>query len=88
MIAVLRYSDFSVINPFTPQKFQHFNPFFIVALTPIVIMIFGSLSKRGQEPSSPKKIGIGMIMTAFAFLLLTIASIGLSSPKELGGEVS
>ena len=85
IIAVLRYSHFSVTNPFTPQMFQHFNPFFIVVLTPIVIMIFGNLNKKGKEPSAPKKIGIGMIITAVAFLLLTIASIGLPSPKSLGG---
>ena len=88
MLAYYRYSGFAVINPFTPQKFQHFNPFFIVALTPIILAFFGWLRARGLEPSSPKKIGIGMILTAFAFSLLIFASLGLSSPKELGGEVS
>jgi proton-dependent oligopeptide transporter, POT family len=88
LLAYYRYSGFAVINPFTPQKFQHFNPFFIVALTPIILALFGWLRARGMEPSSPKKIGIGMILTAFAFSLLIFASLGLSSPKELGGEVS
>jgi proton-dependent oligopeptide transporter, POT family len=88
MLAYYRYSGFAVVNPFTPQKFQHFNPFFIVALTPIILALFGWLRARGLEPSSPKKIGIGMILTAFAFSLLIFASLGLSSPRELGGEVS
>jgi POT family proton-dependent oligopeptide transporter len=88
LLAYYRYSGFAVVNPFTPQKFQHFNPFFIVALTPIILAFFGWLRGRGLEPSSPKKIGFGMILTALGFSLLIFASLGLSSPKELGGEVS
>jgi POT family proton-dependent oligopeptide transporter len=84
-IAVYRFSDFESLNPFTPQMFQHFNPFFIVVLTPVVIALFSSLSKKGKEPSAPKKIGIGMIITGLAFVLLVIASIGLPSPKSLDG---
>jgi POT family proton-dependent oligopeptide transporter len=84
-IAIYRFSNFSSSNPFTPQMFQHFNPFFIVVLTPLVIILFGWLNKNGKEPSAPKKIGIGMIITGLAFVLLMIASLGLPSPKSLGG---
>lgn len=84
-IAIYRFSNFSESNPFTPQMFQHFNPFFIVVLTPVVIALFGWLNKKGKEPSTPKKIGIGMIITGLAFVLLMIASFGLPSPKSLGG---
>jgi POT family proton-dependent oligopeptide transporter len=88
LLAYYRYSGFAVVNPFTPQKFQHFNPFFIVALTPLILAFFGWLRARNLEPSSPKKIGFGMILTALGFSLLIFASLGLSSPRELGGEVS
>ncbi len=84
-IAIYRFSNFSSSNPFTPQMFQHFNPFFIVVLTPFVIAFFGWLNKKGKEPSAPRKIGIGMIIAGLAFVLLIIASIGLPSPKALGG---
>jgi POT family proton-dependent oligopeptide transporter len=84
-IAIYRFSNFNSLNPFTPQMFQHFNPFFIVVLTPAVIAIFSWLNKKGKEPSAPKKIGIGMIITGLAFVLLMIASFGLPSPKSLGG---
>ncbi len=84
-IAIYRFSNFSTSNPFTPQMFQHFNPFFIVVLTPFVIAFFGWLNKKGKEPSAPRKIGIGMIIAGLAFVLLIIASIGLPSPKTLGG---
>ena len=82
----LRFSTYADVNPFSPERFQHFNPFFIVVLTPIIVSLFGWLNARGKEPSAPKKIGIGMLITAFAFTLLIIGSLGLIgySPGELG----
>jgi proton-dependent oligopeptide transporter, POT family len=92
LLAFYRFNGFKEINPFTPQMFQHFNPFFIVALTPIILGVFARLRAKGKEPSSPKKIGIGMILTAIGFTALIIASIGLPSPKSVydatGGTVS
>ncbi len=88
VLAYLRYRGYPEINPFQPQRFQHFNPFFIVALTPIVIGLFSTLNKRGKEPSAPRKIGIGMLITAAAFAILVIGSLGLPSPKQLGGLVA
>ena len=71
-----------------PSDFQQFNPFFVVALTPISILIFSSLAARGKEPSAPRKIGMGMIVAALGFLILTVCSLNLASPKELQGTVS
>lgn len=71
-----------------PSDFQQFNPFYVVALTPISLAIFGALSKKGKEPSAPRKIGLGMFVAAAGFLILTIGSLSLASPKELGGTVS
>jgi len=88
ILACLRYQSYADVNPFTPQKFQHFNPFFIVALTPLVVGIFGWLNARGKEPSAPRKIGMGMLITAAAFSILVVGSLGLPSPKSLGGLVA
>jgi len=88
ILAYLRYRTYGEVNPFTPQKFQHFNPFFIVALTPVVVGIFSWLNSRGKEPSAPRKIGIGMLITAAGFLILVLSSLGLPSPKELSGQVA
>jgi POT family proton-dependent oligopeptide transporter len=88
VLAYLRFGTYGATNPFTPQKFQHFNPFFIVALTPLVVAIFSALNKKGKEPSAPRKIGFGMLITAVGFLVLVVGSIGLSSPKALGGTVA
>ena len=72
----------------TPPKFQQFNPFFIIILTPVFIALFSWLNKRRKEPTAPRKIGIGMIIAGLGFLPLIVASIGLLSPGELGGGVS
>jgi POT family proton-dependent oligopeptide transporter len=66
-----------------PQIFQHFNPFFVVALTPVSMAIFGALAKKGKEPSAPRKIALGMVVAALGYCVLAAASIGLPSPKEL-----
>ena len=60
--------------------FQHFNPFYVVALTPVSMAIFGSLAKRGKEPSAPRKIAYGMLVAAVAFGFMAFASIGLNTP--------
>jgi POT family proton-dependent oligopeptide transporter len=88
VLAYLRFRGYLDVNPFQPQRFQHFNPFFIVALTPLVIGIFGLLNRKGKEPSSPRKIGFGMLLTALSFAILAIGSLGLPSPKSLGGLVA
>ena len=86
--AYAAYSGMDQIVRIQPSDFQQFNPFFVVALTPISLAIFSSLARKGKEPSAPRKIGMGMIVAAAGFLILTFGSIGLASPKELGGTVS
>ena len=85
--AYVRISGFAVSNPFTPQLFQHFNPFFIVVLTPVSVGLFNWLSKKGKEPSAPRKIAYGMLVAAVAYILMSLASIGLLSPMDRGDIV-
>ena len=66
-----------------PSDFQQFNPFYVVGLTPISVAIFTALARKGKEPSAPRKIGMGMIIAAAGFLILTVASFGLMSPAEV-----
>ncbi|HET6559824.1 MAG TPA: peptide MFS transporter [Prolixibacteraceae bacterium] len=56
------------------EIFQSVNPFFVVFLTPIVLALFGWLRARGSEPSTPKKIAIGMAIAATGFLVMSIGS--------------
>lgn len=82
------YAGMPAIVNILPSDFQQFNPFFVVALTPVSLAIFGALAKKGKEPSAPRKIGLGMFVAAIGFGILTFASMNLASPKELGGTVS
>ena len=78
-------TPFGAQNAISPEVFQSFNPLFIVALTFPVMGAFSWLSKKGIEPSTPKKIGIGMIIAAIGFIVVLISSIGLTSPEVLAG---
>ena len=65
--------------------FQQFNPFYVVALTPVSMAIFGSLAAKGKEPSAPRKIAYGMIVAAAAYALMMAASFGLPMPQTETG---
>jgi len=78
-----RYSTFERTNPISPELFQSFNPIFVVFLTPLVITFFAWLGKRNKEPSSPKKIAIGMMIMAIGWIAMVIVAKGLASPKSL-----
>ena len=60
--------------------FQQFNPFYVVALTPVSLAIFGALAKRGKEPSAPRKIAYGMLVAAVGFAVMAVGSVGLLTP--------
>ena len=67
--------------------FQQFNPFYVVALTPVSMAIFGSLAAKGKEPSAPRKIAYGMIVAAVAYALMAFGSFGLPMPQtEMGAD--
>jgi len=78
-------TKFGPQNAIAPEVFQSFNPLFIVALTFPVMAAFAWMNKKGVEPSTPKKIGIGLIIAAVGFLIVLIASIGAPSPASLHG---
>ncbi|OFY39250.1 MAG: symporter [Bacteroidetes bacterium GWF2_40_14] len=67
----------------TAEHFQSANPFFVVFLTPVILAFFGWLRAKGIEPSTPKKIAIGMAIAATAFIVMSIGSFGLPSHNEV-----
>lgn len=73
-------SQYDAMNPISPEVFQSFNPLFIVALTFPVMGVFAWLKKRNMDPSTPKKIGIGMIIAAFGFVVVLVGSLHLVAP--------
>ncbi len=89
-IAILIYkiNSLSGENTIAPEQFQSFNPMFIVLLTPLIVGMYSFLNRKDKEPSSPAKIGIGMLITALSFVIMVIASQGLASVHSLSGAGS
>ena len=82
-----KYSVLSGDVAVSAPIFQQFNPFYVVALTPVSMAIFGSLAAKGKEPSAPRKIAYGMIVAAVAYALMMAASFGLPMPQtEIGAD--
>ncbi len=74
------------MNPIAPEVFQSFNPLFVVSLTFPVMGLFAWLNKKNIEPSTPKKIGFGMIIAAVGFIVMFLSSLSLPSQPELAGS--
>ena len=64
--------------------FQQFNPCYVVALTPVSVALFSWLNKIGKEPTSPEKIGYGMLVAALGFVWMAVGSMGLELPLTQG----
>ncbi len=84
------YTDLSAIDidlGFTQlvgaELFQSVNPFFVVFLTPIVMAVFAWMRSKGKEPSTPKKIAIGMGIAATAYVVMSLGSMGLPLKSEV-----
>ena len=79
--------DGEKVIPVSAPIFQQFNPFYVVALTPVSMAIFGTLAAKGKEPSAPRKIAYGMIVAAVAYALMAFGSFGLPMPQtEIGPD--
>lgn len=69
------------------EIFQSMNPFFVVFLTPVVVGLFGWLRSKNMEPSTPKKIAIGMGIASLGFVVMLFGSIGLPLYTEISSSV-
>ena len=76
--------DFVKTDSIAPEIWQAVNPFFVIVLTPVIVMFFGWLSRRGKEISTPRKIAYGMGIAGIAYLFLALYSVSAGYPS---GEV-
>ena len=90
VIAILVYKYFHLSGSISVSApiFQQFNPFYVVALTPVSMAIFSALAAKKKEPSAPRKIAYGMLVAAAGFVVMIIASLGLLTPdaQKAAGE--
>ncbi len=63
------------VSLISTEIFQSVNPFFIVILTPVVLGFFFRLNKKGKEPSTPAKMGWGLLITGLSSLVMAAAVI-------------
>ena len=73
--------DFVQTDKIAPEIWQALNPFFVIVLTPIIMVIFAALARRGKPISTPRKIAIGMAIAGCAYLFLMIISIVQNYPS-------
>ena len=76
--------DFCDTSAIPPEIWQAVNPFFVIFLTPIIMAIFGALSKRGKEISTPRKIALGMGIAGLAYLFMMLFSLYMNYPSGEG----
>ena len=58
------------IYAFNTNIFQSVNPFWVIALTPLVLAFFGFLNRKGLEPSTPTKIAFGLLISGLSCFVM------------------
>ncbi|WP_396145570.1 peptide MFS transporter [Flavobacterium sp.] len=71
-------------NEFPASWFQSVNPLAVILLAPLFSILWDFLYKFKAEPSSPKKMAIGLGLVALGYVIIAIAVKGLG----LGEKVS
>jgi dipeptide/tripeptide permease len=56
-----------------PELYQSWNAFFVVLFTPLIMLFFGRLLRKGVDFSTARKILAGMVITGIAALFMVIA---------------
>ena len=59
--------------PFNYTLFQSANPLFILLFAPIMAVLWPWLDRRGRDPSTPRKFGIGLLLVALGYGVLVLA---------------
>lgn len=64
-----RPPDGGSVSLISTELYQSVNPFFVVIFTPLLIGFFAWLRRRGKEPTTPAKIGWGLVISALSTLV-------------------
>jgi proton-dependent oligopeptide transporter, POT family len=63
--------------------YQAFNPAMIFLFAPLLSIFWAAQARRGKEPSSVVKMGMGCLMLGLAFIILIVASQGMTAETRL-----
>ncbi|MDQ3112261.1 MAG: oligopeptide:H+ symporter, partial [Bacteroidota bacterium] len=64
------------------ELMQSVNPFWVIVLTPLLVLFWGFLKKRNKEPSTPYKIFYGLSITALSTLVMVAATYACHNGME------
>ena len=71
-----RYTDLHVLGINVPSGvLQAVNPFFVIALAPVLAAVWIALGKRGLDLPATVKFGLGLIFLGLGFLVMYFASL-------------
>ena len=73
--------DFVDTTTIAPEIWQAVNPFFVIVLTPLIIVLFSWLARRGNPISTPRKIAYGMGIAGLAYLFLAFVCFDYPSAE-------
>jgi proton-dependent oligopeptide transporter, POT family len=63
--------------------FQSINPLGIIVLAPLFTMLWGALYNRNAEPTSPKKMALGLALVALGYVVIAFAVNGVDSSIKI-----
>ncbi len=66
-------TDGKPVKVVNTEIYQSINPFWVVALTPLVVAFFMFLRRRNREPSTPSKIAWGLFISALSPIVMVAA---------------
>lgn len=79
-----RQTDRSLFGWEMPASyFQSVNPLAVICLAPVFTIIWGFLYARKLEPSSPKKMAIGLALVALGYIVIAIAVKGIGASDKV-----
>ena len=73
-------------NEFPASWFQSVNPLAVILLAPLFSILWDKLYKLKLEPSSPKKMAMGLALVALGYVVIAIAvkGLGISDKVSMG----
>lgn len=67
--------------------FQSLNSIFIILLAPLFALLWQWLGRKGAEPSTPAKMGLGIVQMGLAFVVLVWGASAFSVEREIEGQM-
>jgi proton-dependent oligopeptide transporter, POT family len=79
-----RQTDRMIFGKEMPASyFQSVNPLAVICLAPLFSMLWGWLHKRNSEPSSPKKMAIGLALVSLGFVVIALVVKGIAPTEKV-----